>query len=427
MDVGGWLRSLDLGQYEEKFRENRIDLDALAHLTDGDLDELGVPLGDRGRLLKAIADLAAHESLPARTQPAPAVSASAPPFADKASRFVAHYGECLRSFMRGEHRHAHAAAEAFLREAEAEGRATEAGVARRILGVVSLQLGDLQAARNALEQVLSNYAHERDREALFQYGNDSQVSATNFLALTEWHLGEFERARQLIDESTRRANELGHVSAVASALFFRTVIESRRGDAPATRMSVESLLQLTQERNLKTYTNLGRMYSNWARGKLHDPEAGAVGLKEALASYLALGNKSGAPSFHGLIAELEAMRPDLDGALTTIDAGLAMAEETGEHYTDSYLHRLRGEVLLMRSPAAAASAEDAFRTAIAIARGQGARGYALIASHSLARLYQSTGRPDEGKAALTPALEGFSPTPEMPEIAEAVALLQRLG
>ena len=39
-------------------------------------------------------------------------------------------------------------AETFLREAEAEGRATEAGVARRVLGFVLLQLGDLQAARN---------------------------------------------------------------------------------------------------------------------------------------------------------------------------------------------------------------------------------------------------------------------------------------
>jgi predicted ATPase len=271
--------------------------------------------------------------------------------ADEAPRFVAYYGECLKSFIRGEHHKAHAAAQAFLREAKAEGRETEAGVARRVLGFVSLLLGDLQAARNILERALGDYTYERDRETLFRFGNDTQVSATNFLALTEWHLGEFERARQLIDESTRRASELGHVAAVSSALVFRTVIESRRGDASATRVTVESLLALTQEHNLKTYTDLARVYANWARGKLHDPEAGAVGLKEALASYLALGNKSAAPSFHGLLAELEAMRPDLDSALATIDAGLAMAEETGEHYTDPNLHRLRGEFLLMRSPA----------------------------------------------------------------------------
>ncbi len=329
--------------------------------------------------------------------------------------------------MRGEHRQAYAAAEAFLREAKAEGREMEAGVARRVLGFVSLQLGDLQAARKRLERALSDYVRERDRETLFRFGNDTQVSATNFLALTEWHLGEFEHARRLIDESTRRAKELGHAAAMGSALFFRTAIESRRGDALATRMAVESLLVLTEEHNLKTYTDLGRVFANWARGKLYDPEGGAVGLKEALASYLALGNRSGGPWFHGLLADLEAMRPDLDSALATIDAGLALAEETGEHYTDPHLHRLRGDFLLMRSPADSVRAEEAFRTAIAVAKGQGARGYVLMASHALARLHQSTGRPDAARATLAPALEGFSPTPEMPEIAEAQELLRQLA
>jgi hypothetical protein len=154
---------------------------------------------------------------------------------------------------------------------------------------------------------------------------------------------------------------------------------------------------------------VGRVYVNWARGKQLDPEAGALGLKQALESYLALGNKSSAPSFYGLLSELEAMRQDLNCALTTIDAGLAMAEETGEHYTDSYLHRLRGEFLLLRCPSAPAPAEEAFQ--IAIAKAQGARGYTLLAFHSLAKLYLSTGRPAAAYAFLGPALKGFSPTP----------------
>jgi class 3 adenylate cyclase/predicted ATPase len=346
---------------------------------------------------------------------------------DGAPRFVAYYGECLKSFIRGEHRQARGACEAFLREAEAEGRATEAGVARRVLGFVSLQLGDLQEARNVLERALRDYNRERDRESLFRFGNDTQVSASNFLALAEWHLGELGRARQLIDESTRRADEIGHVSSVASALCFRTIIECRRGDVPATQAAAESLLALTHEHSLKTYTDVGEVFTNWVRGKQGDPETGALRLKEALASYLALGNKSGAPSFHGLLAELEAMRSDLDGALTTIEAGLAMAEETAEHYTDPYLHRLRGEFLLKRRPAAPAAAEEAFQTAVAIAKGQGARGYALLAAYSLAKLHQSTGRERDAQAVLAPALEGFSPTGEMPEIAEAQVLLRRLA
>ncbi|HTR15168.1 MAG TPA: SAM domain-containing protein [Roseiarcus sp.] len=55
MDVGGWLRSLGLGEYEERFRDNKIDVDVLADLTDGDLEKLGLPIGDRKRFLRAVA------------------------------------------------------------------------------------------------------------------------------------------------------------------------------------------------------------------------------------------------------------------------------------------------------------------------------------------------------------------------------------
>ena len=189
---------------------------------------------------------------------------------------------------------------------------------------------------------------------------------------------------------------------------------------------MELLRALTHEHNLKTYADLAEVYAKWAHGKDCDPEAGAIGLRQALETYLAQGNKSGAPSFYGLLAELEAMRPDVDAALAAIDAGFAIAEETGEHYTDPYLYRLRGEFLQVQCPDAPAPAEDAFQTAIAIAKGQGARGYALLASYSLAKLYQSTGRPTDAHAVLATALEGFSPTPEMPEITEAQALLRCL-
>ena len=68
-------------------------------------------------------------------------------------------------------------------------------------------------------------------------------------------------------------------------------------------------------------------------------------------------------------------------------------------------------------------AERAVRAALA----SSARSLGLQAALKLAKLYQSTGRPAEAHAVLAPALEGFAPTREMPEIAEAEALLSRLA
>ena len=58
--VREWLASLGLSEYADRFAEHRIDFSILQDLTDKDLkEELGiVPLGDRRKLLQAIAKLA---------------------------------------------------------------------------------------------------------------------------------------------------------------------------------------------------------------------------------------------------------------------------------------------------------------------------------------------------------------------------------
>ena len=95
--------------------------------------------------------------------------------------------------------------------------------------------------------------------------------------------------------------------------------------------------------------------------------------------------------------------------------------------TTSDTLRVRGEILLKRDPANTAPAEEAFLTAIAVAQQQKARSFELRAALSLAKLYQSTGRAADAHALLAPALEGFSPTPEFPEIEQAQTLLAALA
>ena len=131
--------------------------------------------------------------------------------------------------------------------------------------------------------------------------------------------------------------------------------------------------------------------------------------------------------FDGLLkialAEAEAQAGDPDRAVAILDEALATCDRTGHRTFEAELHRARGEMLLKRDPANPAPAEEAFLTAIAVAKQQGTRSFELRAALSLAKLYQSTARPADAHAVLAPALEGFSPTPEMPEIAEAQALL----
>jgi predicted ATPase len=135
--------------------------------------------------------------------------------------------------------------------------------------------------------------------------------------------------------------------------------------------------------------------------------------------------------FDGLLkislAEAEARSGDLDRAIGILEEALAMCERVGYRAFEAELHRARGEMLLRRDRANPVPAEEAFLIAIAVAKQRGARSFELRAALSLAKLYQSAGRPVDAQAVLGPALEGVSSTPEMPEIAEAQALFDQLA
>jgi hypothetical protein len=96
MDIGGWLRSLGLEQYEAAFHANAVDADVLRDLTDQDLEKLGVLLGHRRKLLRAIAVLdgaLAPASAPRPTPlPIEAILAVAAP-TDPSQRAVAKFDD----------------------------------------------------------------------------------------------------------------------------------------------------------------------------------------------------------------------------------------------------------------------------------------------------------------------------------------------
>jgi class 3 adenylate cyclase len=57
-DIAAWLEQIGLAKHSETFRVNALDFDVLPELDEKELKELGLPLGDRKRLLRAIAELA---------------------------------------------------------------------------------------------------------------------------------------------------------------------------------------------------------------------------------------------------------------------------------------------------------------------------------------------------------------------------------
>ena len=109
-----------------------------------------------------------------------------------------------------------------------------------------------------------------------------------------------------------------------------------------------------------------------------------------------------------------------------MDDALAKAAISGANGWNAEIHRLRGELTGRLPYSDPAKAEDSFRTALAIAREQGTRGYELRAAASLARLRRDQGRHGEARDLLAPVYGWFTEGFDTPDLKEAKALLDEL-
>jgi class 3 adenylate cyclase len=76
--IAEWLEKLGMSEYAQRFIENRIDFEILSDLTDQDLEKLGVVLGDRRKMLRAIAKFEPGTAQPSDVPSAAATSPASP-------------------------------------------------------------------------------------------------------------------------------------------------------------------------------------------------------------------------------------------------------------------------------------------------------------------------------------------------------------
>ena len=189
------------------------------------------------------------------------------------------------------------------------------------------------------------------------------------------------------------------------------MFELMRGDHARAAPNAFELARLAREHDLPMWRAFGVFLEGWATAA-----SGAVGGGlEDMRRGVELLREQNVLVFDGLlkIALAEAEARAGDPAAPSRSSTKRWRRPTALAIARSKRNCIgsRGEILLKRDPANPAPAEEAFQTAIAVAKQQGTRSFELRAALSLAKLYQSTGRPVDAHAVLAPALEGFAPTP----------------
>ena len=128
-----------------------------------------------------------------------------------------------------------------------------------------------------------------------------------------------------------------------------------------------------------------------------------------------------------MLAEARLLSGDADEANGLFAEAMGIVERTEERWYEAEVHRLAGEIAFRSEDCDISKAEIYFERALRVARAQGARGFELRASMSMARLWRDQGKRDEARSLLAPVYGWFTEGFDTTDLRGAKALLEELG
>jgi predicted ATPase len=346
---------------------------------------------------------------------------------DASERFSAYHGLWVGHLTRCEPAPMREMAELFLRETTARPDCPEAVVARRNIGTTCFYFGDFAGAHDHFQRAIALYDSAHHADFANRLGQDPRAVAAIVDAVTLWVLGRVDEASPLSDRALADATSAAHAPTLGYALYLAALLGLFRCNPEAVATYSQALADIVSRYDLPAlWTGFAVFFQGWAKWSDGAEGSGLAEMRRGLAIDREQGHVWLLPSFEAALAEAEASAGETDAGLRRLDDALAELARTEQRWYEAEMHRIRAAILLKRDPGDNASAEQALRTAIAIARHQRARSFELRAALTLAKLHRAANRDADAHAVLAPAVEGFPPTRQFPELAEAQTLLTAL-
>jgi predicted ATPase len=246
------------------------------------------------------------------------------------------------------------------------------------------------------------------------------------LAVVLWVLGYPERAIQQCDQALTFAQGLSHPFSLAFALSGKALLHHLCRETNIVQEQAATLLTVSTENGFPFYTAHGSMLLGWAMVERGAGQAAIARIEEGLAAFQTTGAKGLSAWWLELRAEAYGKLGQLEEGLTVLVEALRAVDDTGEHFYEAELQRLRGEFLLQLSADNQGEAEACFQHAMTIAQSQQAKAWELRTAMSLARLWQQQGKRQEACDLLAPVYHWFTEGFDTVDLREANALLDAL-
>jgi predicted ATPase len=256
------------------------------------------------------------------------------------------------------------------------------------------------------------------------------VHSLSYATLVLWLLGYPDQARKRSSEASSLAQELSHPYGLAFALIHVLYVHRFSGEVRATQERAKELVALSTEHGFPIPLAVGAAHQGWALAEQGLAEEGIIQIRQGIDTWRATGSTLFyQPFLLAMLAEANGKGGLPEEGLTALAEALAIVNKTGERYWEAELYRLKGELTLQSEVPGSqfkvqAEAEECFRRAIDIARGQSAKSLELRAVMSLSRLWRDQGRKAQVRQMLEEIYSWFTEGFDTADLKEAGTLLK---
>ncbi|MEY9403672.1 putative ATPase/class 3 adenylate cyclase [Bradyrhizobium japonicum] len=310
--------------------------------------------------------------------------------------------------------------------AQTEDRVTRL-IAYRAMGASLLEMGEFEAAKAHLQQILAIDRVDADQALSALYLADPHASGLAYLALNLWVLGYPDQAvvaREMAIKhalAAKHANTTGVVSIYAGAQ-----LSALLGKMDEVTNYIEDLNAQLGSRVPLWVLSCGKILSGWAIGCADQLEGGIARMKQGIQAAEEQ-VRFHSPHYHSLLAILQARAGYLEDSLTTIRKATDLMRETGEFLWQADILRIDGELRLRLGASTNEAGEVSLFQALKVARKQRAKSFELRAATSVARLWREEGKRDEARELLAPVYGWFTEGFDTLDLKQAKALLDELA
>ena len=337
------------------------------------------------------------------------------------------WGLFVYRFTIGESRAAQATAEQFRRLAEDARDPVYKRVGDRIMGNILHILGEQTRARRHHERLSDRYVTRSHRSHSVRFIWDERVLAQAFYARILCLQGLPDRALEIVEQCVTDAQAADHPTSLFYALIEAACpVALLAGNLPAADRFLGLLGDLARTHAQDLWHAWHRCFTGalfLERGEVVTASRTLRGVLDAVPEIVFHFHRT---VFLGDLGEALGRSGEVAEGLALIDQALERARRREEWWYVPELLRKRGEVSLLADAAVSATAEEHFREALAMARGQGALAWELRIATSLAGLWHRQRRSREARSLLAPVYRRFTEGFGTADLTTARALLHTL-